>query len=159
MNIRPQVLGCFCPLDESLSSAYSLSFSTCQLSVGSWFVWEIALSISAQLGIRSCQLIQPALINKTSDCFAPWNRAQRYQPGIWGGRGKTTTPSFFHFAHVCSSSRLLQSLDQKKYDVPLFSVSYCDSYSKRAVVWRIELNIILQYIKITYWIKHEVAIR
>ena len=159
MNIRPQVLGCFCPLDESLSSAYSLSFSTCQLSVGSWFVWEIALSISAQLGIRSCRLIQPALINKTSDCFAPWNRAQRYQPGYLGWSWKNDYPKFFSFCTRLFKFKFITKFGSKKDDVPLFSVSYCDSYSKRAVVWRIELNIILQYIKITSWIKHEVAIR
>lgn len=114
MSIRPQVLGCFCPLDEALSSAYSLCFSTCQLSVGSWFVWEIALCISGQLGIRSCRLIQPALINKTSDCFAPWNRAQRYQPGIWGGRGKTTTSSFFSFCTRLFKFKFITKFGTKK---------------------------------------------
>lgn len=131
MSIRPQVLGCFCPLDESLSSAYSLSFSTCQLSVGSWFVWEIALSKSS-----------PAV-----------------STGYLGWSWKYDFPKFFSFCTRLFKFKFITKFGSKKYDVPLFSVSFCDSYSKRAVVWRIELNIILQYIKITYWIKHEVAIR
>lgn len=113
MNIRPQVLGCFCPLDKSLSSAYSLSFSACQLSVGSWFVLEIALSNSGQLGTRSCRLIQPALIKKTSHYFVPWNRAQRYQPGYMGWSWKNDYPKCFSYCIHLLSSSLLQSLEQK----------------------------------------------
>ena len=41
---------------------------------------------------------------------------------------------------------LLRSLEHTKYDVPLLTVSY--RYSGRTVVWRMELNNILQYIKI-----------
>ena len=161
MNIRPQALGCFYSLDKSLSSAYSFSFSACQLSVGLWFVREIALSNSGQLGTRSCRLIQPSLINKTLHYFVSWNRAQRYQPGYLGWSWKNDYPKFFSFCTHLFKFKFITKFGTKKYDVPLLSVSYCNSYSKRALalVWRIELNIILQYIKMTYWIKYEVEIR
>ena len=57
---------------------------------------------------------------------------------------------------TCFNFNLLQSLEHKKYDVPLLAISY--SYSRWAVVWRIEPNIILHYIKITYYTKYEVRI-
>ena len=56
-----------------------------------------------------------------------------------------------------SSSSLLRGLEYTEYDVPLVAVSY--SYSRRAVVWRIELNIILQCTKITYRTNYELGIK